>query len=73
MNNTPNQELTNDVLITDVLIRIKAIEDFLIDNHLISEEELKIRIQNISEAIMQNILQKSNISGDIKQIIENLK
>lgn len=71
--NNANQKLTNDVLITDALIRIKALEDLLIDKGLILQEELEIKIQNISEVIMLNILQKSNVPGDLNQIIDDLK
>jgi len=66
------KELTNDVLIADVLIRLKAIETLLIAKNICTEEELKKQIKSVTELITLSILQKSNVSGDLNKIIQEL-
>ena len=68
-----SKELTNDVLIADALVRIKAIENLLISKGLFSEDELKDQIKSVVELLALTILQKSNISGDLNKIIKGLQ
>lgn len=73
MNEKKIQELTNDVLIADAMIRLKSLETLLISKGIFTEEEFKIQMKDITELITLTILQKSNVSGDLNKIIENLK
>lgn len=55
------QQLTNDVLMADALLRIKVLELLLINKGIVSEAELQQAIHDISEKVTLSILQKSNI------------
>lgn len=67
------QQLTNDVLMADVLIRLKAIENLLLVKKVFTDLELHAEVRNIAEILSMTILQKANVSGDINKFIEDLK
>lgn len=73
MNKKQAQELTNDVLIADSLIRLKTLETLLISKGVFTEEEFKTQMKDITELITLTILQKSNVPGDLNKIVEHLK
>lgn len=56
------QQLTNDVLIADALLRIRVLELLLVSKGIVSEAELQQMIHDLSERVTAAILQKSNIS-----------
>lgn len=53
------EELTNDVLIADALIRLKTLETLLISKGIFTEIEFKNQMKDIAELISLAILQKS--------------
>jgi hypothetical protein len=55
------QQLTNDVLIADALLRIRVLELLLVQKGIVSELELQQVVQDLSEKITNSILQKSGI------------
>jgi len=61
MDKNQAQQLTNDVLIADALLRIRVLELLLIQKGIILEEELQQVVQDLSEKVTNSILQKSNI------------
>lgn len=67
------QELTNDVLIADILIRIKTLETLLISKGVFTEIEFKNQMRDITELLSLTILQKANVQGNLNKIIEDLK
>lgn len=67
------QQLTNDVLMADVLIRLKAIENILLAKKIFTDLELQGEIRSITEVLSMTILQKANVPGDLDKIVEDLK
>jgi len=67
------QQLTNDVLMADVLIRLKAIESLLIAKRAFTDLELQTEIRSITEILSMTLLQKANMSGDLNKVVEDLK
>lgn len=61
MDKNQAQQLTNDILIADALLRIRVLELLLIQRGIVSEEELQQVVQDLSEKITNSILQKSGI------------
>jgi len=61
MDKDQTQQLTNDVLIADALLRIRVLELLLIQKGIVSESELQQIVQDLSEKITNSILQKSGI------------
>lgn len=67
------EELTNDVLIADVLLRLKTIENLLMSKGIFSEHEYISTMQEIAHKIAKSILQKSNVPGELDELINNLQ
>jgi hypothetical protein len=61
MDKDQSQQLTNDVLIADALLRIRVLELLLVQKGIVSESELQQVVQDLSEKITNSILQKSGI------------
>lgn len=60
MNKKQAEELTNDVLIADALVRLKTLETLLISKGIFSEEEFKSQMATTTQFIMDSILNKVN-------------
>ena len=67
------QNLTNDVLIADALIRLKSLETLLISKGIFTQLEFNSQMKDIAELLSLTILQKSNVPGDLNKIIKDLK
>lgn len=72
MNIKNTQDLTNDVLMADVLIRLKSLETLLISKGVFTENEFKFQIKEITQLLSLSILEKANVPGDHSKIIEDL-
>jgi hypothetical protein len=73
MNKTQAEQLTNDVLILDVLLRLKTLETLLVSKGLVTQEEYDAATQEISSKIMRTILERSNVPGDLDVLIKDLQ
>jgi len=63
---------TNDSLVADALIRIKTVENMLISKGLFTREEYNLEMREVVRTIAENILKNSNISGNLKELVENM-
>ena len=54
MNKTQAEQLTNDVLILDVLLRLKTLETILVSKGLITQAEYDAATEEISRAVPRN-------------------
>lgn len=66
------QEITADVLIADVMLRITAIEKLLLDKNIISKEELIKCTEEIASKISQVLLEKVKAAKDTAELMSNL-
>jgi hypothetical protein len=73
MNKKQAEELTNDVLMTEILLKLKALESILIAKNVFTQEEYDAEINNIAGKIAKTILQKANVPGDLDELIQGLK
>ena len=72
-NMNKDEDLSNNLMIADILIRLKAFEDILIDKNVFTKEEFSNKVKEITQVLTMDILQKANVSGDLNTIIEDLK
>lgn len=56
------QELTSDLLIADVLIRIKALETILISKGILTAAEFNSQCRDITELLSMSILEKAGVT-----------
>jgi hypothetical protein len=62
-------ELTNDMLIADLLMRVKCIENLLIAKGVFSKEELLAEMEVVAKQIAKSVLEKAGVSNEN---VENL-
>lgn len=72
MNKKQSEELTNDVLLADALIRISTLENLLISKGIFTKEEFKKATSEIAVNITKVILQRANVTGDLDSFIKNM-
>ena len=73
MNKKQAEELTNDVLIADVLLRLKTLETLLVKKGFFTQEEYDEVTSEIASKIAKSILQKANVPGDLDALIQGLQ
>jgi len=71
--NLNNEELNNDLLIADALLRLKTLEDLLIKKGVFTVEEYNEVMSNIASVIAKSLLEKSNVQGNLDDIVASLK
>ncbi len=72
MNKKEATELTNDVLIADALIRLRALEVLLIAKGIFTQEEFTKEMESVANHITKSILQKAQVPGDLDDLLSNL-
>ncbi len=73
MNKKQAEELTNDVLIADVLLRLKTLETILLSKGIFTQEEYDLIKEEITVKIAKTILQNANVPGNLDELISNLQ
>lgn len=73
MFNPKNNDMSNDIMIADILLRITTLEKLLVSKGILSQEEINTTMDDLSSKILKSILEKSNIPGDHDEILKNMK
>jgi len=73
MNKKESLELTNDMLIADALLRLKALENILIAKGICSKEEISLEMEEIAKKIAKSILQKAGIPEAIDDLLKTFQ
>lgn len=64
--------VSNDILIADALLRLRAIENLLIAKGVFTKEEFFDEMEKITRQIAKDLLQKAQVAGDIESILDEL-
>ena len=67
------QELTSDVLMADVMLRIAAIEKLLIEKGVFTQEELSKSTDEIAKRVAKVVLEKAQAAKNIDEFIADLE
>lgn len=70
MNKKEAEELTNEVLLTDALLKLKTLEILLVSKGVFTQEEFDKEMNVAVKSIAKSILQKANVPGDLDEIIK---
>jgi hypothetical protein len=73
MNKKEAEDLTTHVLIADILVRVTALEKILIAKGVCTQDELTEEIKKLTTILAKSILQKSNVPGDLDELIHELQ
>lgn len=66
-------QITDNVLIADALVRIKTLETILLEKGIFSKEEYSEYMGKVANQILKSILEKAKVPGDLDEIVKNLK
>ena len=72
MNKKQADDLTNDMLITDIMLRLTTLEKLLIAKGVFTQEEFENEMSTIAAHVAKIVLQKSKVPGDLDELIKNL-
>jgi len=67
------QELTNDIMMADVMLRITAIEKLLIEKGVFTQDELTASTEEIAKRVAKVVLEKAQASKNIEEFIADLE
>lgn len=67
------QELTNDVLIADIMLRITAMEKLLIEKGVFTQAELAASTDEIAKRIAKVVLEKAQSSKNVEELISSIE
>jgi hypothetical protein len=67
------QDITTDMLMADVMLRITAIEKILIDKGIFSVEELQASTKEIAERVTKVVMEKAASSKNLEDFISKLE
>lgn len=67
------QELTNDVLMADVMLRVTAIEKLLIEKGVFTQEELNKTTEDIAQRVAKVVLEKAQASKSVEEFVAKLE
>lgn len=73
MNKKETSELTNDMLVADALLRLKAMENLLIAKGIISRDEFLQEMESVAKQIAKSILQKAGVPGEIEDLLKTFQ
>lgn len=66
------KELTNDVLMADIMLRVTAMEKLLIEKGVFTQEELTSTTEEIAKRVAKVVLEKAQASKNIDEFIHSL-
>lgn len=66
-------EITNDVLMADVMLRITAIEKLLIEKGVFTQEELAATMETIAQRVAKIVLEKAQQSKTVDEFVASLE
>lgn len=72
MKTEDENDLKNIALMSDILIKITAVERLMISKGIITSEELAKEINDISRIIAKSMLSSAKVTGDLDKIIDDL-
>jgi len=73
MNKKDLERLEQEIMMADILLRITALEQILVEKKLITNEEIVSRMKDLSEQVAKSILAKANVSTELSQLTDQEK
>lgn len=68
-----DQEFTTEMMIADILLRLKSLENLLFAKGLITEEEYLKEMEKVAQQISKSLLEKAQAQGGIDELINSIK
>jgi len=66
-------ELTSDIMMADIMLRVTAMEKCLIDKGILSKEELTATNDEIAKKVAKVVLERAQASKNIEEFVADLE
>jgi hypothetical protein len=66
------QDVLNEAVIIDLLLRVKSLESLLIDNSIIDKTKYQEEVNALAKKISKFILEKANVSQETSDLLSSL-
>jgi len=63
-------ELTNDVLLADALLRLKTLETLLVSKGVFTQAEFQAEMKAMTKVIAKFLLERAKVPGDLDKIVD---
>jgi hypothetical protein len=73
MSKKDHNDLSNEMMVADALLRLRAMENLLIAKGIFTQEEFSKEMSAIATQIAKTILQKAKVPGDLDELIRSLQ
>lgn len=73
MTDKKKELISDDLLMMDVLIRLKSIETLLYSKKVFTKEEYVIEMDSLTKEIMKSFIVKNNIQENLDNLLEKPK
>lgn len=68
-----DQEFTTEMMIADILLRLKSLENILIAKGVLSEDQYLKEMEKVAQQISKSLLEKAQAQGGIDELITSIK
>lgn len=65
-------ELTTEMMIADILLRLKSLENLLIAKGVFAKEEYFKEMEDVANQISKALLEKAQVEGDLDELIKSI-
>lgn len=66
-------ELTSDIMMADIMLRVTAMEKLLIDKGLVTQSELASTNDEIAKKVAKVVLERAQASKNLKEFVADLE
>lgn len=70
---TKKPDLTNDIMMADIMLRVTAIEKLLIDKGVFTQEELTAATEDIAKRVAKVVLERAQSVKKIEELTASLE
>lgn len=67
------KELTSDIMMADIMLRVTAIEKLLIEKGIFTQDELNSTTEEIAKRVAKVVLEKAQASKSLEEFISDLE
>lgn len=67
------KELTSDIMMADIMLRVTAIEKLLIEKGVFTQDELNSTTEEIAKRVAKVVLEKAQASKSLEEFISDLE
>lgn len=73
MNKKEAEAVSNELMVADALLRLRAVENLLIAKGIFTKDEYLKEMESVTRQIARTLLENANVSGNLDELINSLK